>query len=130
MCDQLEVAAPVEVGVRLCKEEFRSGDHVRMWGCPGGSGGDRLLTDRGGVVLFSVIAGAMGAHRIAAATGRTVGAWPRLASSVAVIKTSRTRGMRNMITVLRVVSGAYEICIPLHHTESQIFEVTDTKNVR
>ena len=34
-----------------------------------------------------------------------------------------------MITVLRVVSRAYEICIPLHHTESQIFDVTDAKNL-
>jgi hypothetical protein len=35
-----------------------------------------------------------------------------------------------MITVLPMVSRAYEICIPFHHTESQISEVTDAKNVR
>lgn len=35
-----------------------------------------------------------------------------------------------MIIALHVVSRAYEICIPLHHSQSQIFDVTDSKNVR
>lgn len=118
--DQLEVAAPVEVGIGLGKEVFGCGDDVGMRGCPGESGGRRFMTGCGGVSLFGEFDGAAGAaHRIATAPRRAVRVRPHLAASGAVIETLRTRGVRNMIAVLPVVSRAYELWIPLPHTESQ-----------
>jgi len=128
--NQFEVAAAVEVGVRFCEKEFGSGDDIRMRGCSGESDVGGLMIDRGGVVLFDEIAdAARAAHRTVAAMTKPARA--RRHTVVTVRETSRTRrGVRNMITVLRVVSRAYEICIPLHHAESQIFDVTDSKNLR
>lgn len=112
-------------------EVFGCGDDVGMRGCPGESGGRRFMTGCGGVSLFGEFDGAAGAaHRIATAPRRAVRVRPHLAASGAVIETLRTRGVRNMIAVLPVVSRAYELCIPLPHTESQTFDVADTQNVR
>ncbi len=88
--DQFEVAASVEVGIGLCEEEFGSGDDIRMRGCSGESDVGRLMTDRGGVVLFDEIADA------ARATHRTVAAMRKVLRErqhtvLTVRETSRTR---------------------------------------
>ncbi len=86
------------------------------------------------VVLLGVFAVAAGAaHRTVAAMSRAIREPPHaeVAVTLTVMEISRTRrGVRDMITVLRVVSRAYEICIPFHHAESQIFDVTDSKKLR
>ena len=102
-----------------------------MRGCPGESRRGGLMIDHGGVVLLGEVAdAARAAHRTVAAMRKPTRERQHTVVEVTVRETSRTRrGVRNMITVLRVVSRAYEICIPLHHTESQIFDVTDAKNL-
>ncbi len=87
--DQFEIAAPVEVGVRLREEEFGGSDDVRMWGCPGDSGMGVLMTGRGGVVIAVA---ARAAHQSAASTTRAVRERPDTTGSAAVIEKSRTRG--------------------------------------